>query len=141
MENSMGNATPPNPPFLWVGGPRQRDTMGILSFCFSTMIISVWSTVHFNIPATRHSPTRHILFRIFWTLIALIAPELLLFFAINERFNAGILMNEAVEYLPSRKLPKPGKLTRAFNYILGRTRSEDVSTNNKLPVSGSNSLN
>ena len=110
----------------------QRDTIGIISFCFSTMIICVWSTVHFNIPATRHSPTRHFLLRIPWMLISLIAPELILFFAINERFNASILVKEGMRYLPTRQLPKPGKLARAFNYILGRTGSDHVSISTKL---------
>jgi len=128
MENTTSDTTTAgNPPFLWVAPSKQRDTIGILYFCFTTMIICVWSTVHFNIPTTRHSPIRRFLLRVFWMLIALIAPEVLFYFATCERVDAGVLVKGAMEYLPSQQLSKPGKLERAFNHILGRAKAEDVS--------------
>ena len=91
------------------------------------MLICVWNAVHLNIPSTRLTLTYQIFNRVLWMLIALIAPEVLLFLAVTQRIDASMLKKEAVEYLPSRRLAKPGWLARACNYILRRTKSEDVS--------------
>jgi hypothetical protein len=92
------------------------------------MIICVWSAVHMDIPNTRHSSTRRFLIRIFWMLIALIAPEVLLFLAINERIQAHALEKRAAKYLQSQPMAKPGILARGFNYILRRAKPDAVST-------------
>ena len=126
-DTTSNTTTTGNPPFLWVAPSKQRDTIGILSVCFTTMIICVWNTVHFNIPTTRHGPIRRFLLRVLWMFIALIAPEVLFYFATCERVDAGALLKGAMEYLPSQQLSKPGKLARAFNRILGRAKAGDVS--------------
>ena len=127
MENSAINATTPeNPPFLWVEGPKQRNTFGILSFCFSTMIICIWSTLHFDIPITRHSRPYRSLLRVSWMLPALLAPEALLFAAIHQRIDAGSVAKKAIQYLPSRQA-KPGMSAFMLNSIFGRAKSGDVS--------------
>jgi hypothetical protein len=126
-ENARNSTTPSDPPFLWVGEPNQRTTFGILSLCFSTLVICVWSTVHLNIPTTRYSPTRRFFVQVLCMLIALVAPEVLFFLAMVQRMSASILVKEAVECLPSRYLAKPGILARAYNYILGRAKSGHVS--------------
>jgi len=56
-------------------------------------------------------------------IIALLAPELLLFLAINERVSAGILLKKVLKFHPH--LAKPGMLDR---YIPGRAKSTNVST-------------
>lgn len=133
MENpSITTVAPSNPPFLWVEGPKQRDTFGIFSFCFSTIIICIWNTLHFDIPITRQSRTNRFLLRIPWVLVALLAPEALLCAAIYQRIDAGAVAKKALQYLPSRELTKPGRLACAFNHILRRTKSGDVSTNTRL---------
>jgi hypothetical protein len=57
--------------------------------------------------------------------IALLAPEYLLFLAIKERICASILLKKVLELRPH--LAKPGMLARMYNYIRGRTKSKDVS--------------
>src|SRR5260221_11445538 len=115
MDNLPTNTTTPgNPPYLWVGESNQRSTFAILSFCSSTMIICVWSTLHFNIPARHFTSTRRFFFELGWVLFALLAPEVLLYFAINERIEAGILLKKALKFHPH--LAKPGMVTRIYAY-------------------------
>jgi hypothetical protein len=49
---------------------------------------------------------------------ALLAPELLLYSAINERISAGKLLKKVLELHPH--LEKPGMLTCMYNWIRGR---------------------
>jgi hypothetical protein len=58
-------------------------------------------------------------------IISLLAPEVLLYLAINERIRAGVLLKKVLRYHPH--LAKPGMLTRVLNYIRGRTMSKEVS--------------
>ena len=127
MENLATNmTTPADPPYLWVGESNQRTTFGILSFCFSTMIICVWSTLHFNIPTRRYTATHRFFLEIGWVLVALLVPEALLFLAINERINAGVLLKKALKSHPD--LAKPGMVTRMYTYIRGLATPRAVST-------------
>ena len=124
MENPTTNTTTPsNPPYLWIGEPKQRTTFGILSVCFTTTIICVWSTLHFNIPPNPHTPIRRVFLRVSWVVIALLAPEVLLYLAINERVDATKLMRTALAFHP--RLAKPGMLARVYNYL--RAKLKDVS--------------
>ena len=127
MENLTVNTTTfANPPYVWIGEPKQRTSFGILSFCFSTLVICAWSTVHFNIPQRRYSDTRRFFLQVAWMVFALLAPEVLLYLAINERIDAGYLLGKALEFHPD--LAKPGMLARVRNVIRGLMGSKDVST-------------
>jgi len=123
---AINSTTPGDPLYLWMGEPEQRGTFGILAICISTMTICVWSTVHFNIPTPRRTPTRRFFTQVLWMVIALIAPELLLFIAINDRMNAAILVKKTLASHP--QLAKPGMLTRIYNYIHELAMVRDVST-------------
>ena len=59
-------------------------------------------------------------------LLALLAPEVLLFLSINERINAGILLEKALKFHPH--LAKPGVVTRIYSNIRGLATSSSVST-------------
>jgi hypothetical protein len=125
MENSTSNTTTPgDPSFLWKAEPTQRGTFGIFSFCLSTLIICVWSALHFDIPTARHKLTHQFFIHVYWMVVALIAPEVLLCAAINQRIDAEILTRKAIEYLP-QKLAKPGIFARCFHL---RAKPEAVST-------------
>ena len=143
MENPANNTTTPgDPSFLWKPEPTQRGTFGIFSFCFSTLIICVWSALHFDITPTRVPPTNRFFIQVICMVIALIAPEVLLWAAINQRVDSESLMRRVLEYLPQNS-GKPGMFARLF-----RAKSEAVSTQHQLedvstpkpPHSGSNSL-
>ena len=126
MENPATNTTTPsNPISWWVPEPKQRGTFGIISFCFSTLIICIWSTLHFDIPTTRCTTTRRIIVQVSWIFIALLAPELPLFLAINDRINAGILLEKFRRFHPHPA--EPGMLARIYNWVRGRGKSKTVS--------------
>ena len=113
--------------------PKQRGTFGIISLCFSTLIICIWSTLHFNIPIRRYTATRRFFTQVWWMLIALIAPEVLLFLAINERITAGALVKKVLKFHPH--LAKPGMFTRIYNWALrGRAEAKAVSAQCQLHV-------
>jgi hypothetical protein len=61
-----------------------------------------------------------------WMVIALLAPEVLLYLAIMERISAGALLKKVLESHPH--LAKPGMLAGMSNYIWRRAQSKDVST-------------
>src|SRR5258706_9415343 len=127
MENSATNATiPSNPPYRWMGESNQRGTFGIISFCSTTLIICIWSTLHFNIPVRHYSATHRFFLQVSWMFIALIAPEVLLFLAINERIDAVTLLKKALEFHPH--LAKPGILFGMYSWISGRAEAKGVST-------------
>ena len=127
MENPATNSTTPSSPtYLWMGEPNQRGTFGIVVLCISTLIICVWSTVHFNVPAKRRTPTRCFFTQVLWMAIALLAPEYLLYLAINEWVDAAILVKRTLAFHP--RLAKPGMLACIYNYICELARPKDVST-------------
>jgi len=55
--------------------------------------------------------------------VALLAPEVLLYLALTERVDATKLMKAALASHP--RLAKPGMLARVYNYI--RAKLKDVS--------------
>ena len=125
MENPGINTTTPSyPSYHWVGEPNQRGTFGIISLCFSTLIICVWSTLHFNVPIRRYTDTRRFFLHAFWMFIALLAPEVLLYLAIQERIEAGKLLMKVLKIHPH--LAEPGVFTRMYHWIRGRTEPKDV---------------
>jgi len=58
--------------------------------------------------------------------LALIAPKVLLYLAINERINAAFLVKKTLASHP--QLAKPGMLTCIYNYICELANVKDVST-------------
>ena len=126
MENPATNTTTPrNPPYKWMGEPNQRGTYGIISLCFSTLIICIWNTLHFSIPTRPYTVTRRVFLQVSWMIFALLAPEALLFLALEERIVAGNLLKNVLKFHPH--LAKPGMFTRIYNWIRGRGESKDVS--------------
>ena len=118
MEAPATDATTPgNSSQMWVPEPKYRGTFGIISLCFSTLIICTWSTLHFNIPTRRYSATRRFFLHVAWMLIALTAPELLFFLAINERVTASTLLDTVLDFHP--RLAEPGIFVSMYRYICG----------------------
>jgi len=131
MENPVtNNTTPGNPTYLWMEGPKQRGTTGIVTICISTLVICVWSTVHFSVPTKRRTPGHRFSTKVLWTLIALLAPEFLLYLAIIEWTDAAYLMKKTLASHP--RLGKRSTLTCMYNYICGLAWPTDVSTQYKL---------
>ena len=134
MENPTTNTTTPgNPPYKWMGEPKQRGTYGIISLCFSTLIICIWSTVHFNVPTRRCTVTRRVFGQVFWMIFALLAPEALLFFAIYERIMASLTVKKVLKF--HQHLAKPGIFIRMYNSIYNLIHGRaDVSAQSQAHV-------
>jgi len=122
---ATNNTVPGNPTYLWMEEPKLRGTIGIVTICASTLIICVWSTVHFNVPTTRRTPTHRFFTQVLWMLIALLAPEFLLYLAINEWTEAAYLVKKTIASHP--RLAKRGMLTCVYNYIRKLANPKDVS--------------
>ena len=127
MENPATNTTTPSyPRRIWVPEPKQRGTFGVISLCFSTLLICTWSSLHFGIPARRYSTIRWLIVRLTWTGLAFYTPELLLFLAIHERIIANILVKRVLEF--HKDLAEPGMLASMYHYIRGLADWMNVST-------------
>jgi len=123
MEIPANNSTTPgNPTYLWRGEPRQRGTFGIISICISTLITCVWRTVHFNVPTKRLPRCGRFLTQVLWMVIALLAPEYLLYLAINQWTDVAYLVRKTLQSHP--QLSK-GKI---YDLIRGSVKPKDVST-------------
>ena len=121
MEDPATTTTAPgNPPQSWGEAPNFRGKSGIILLCFSTLIICTWSTVHFNIPTKRYSGTRRFFLQVCWMVIALYAPEFLLFLAINEIINADTLVERVLAV--HKGLTGPRLLDSMGEYIGGRVK-------------------
>lgn len=85
----MSNST-----ISWKSDPDFRGTFNILSTCFSTLLICVWSAVHDDIAKGKQG-YRAIFRKIGWLIIGLLAPELLLYVSFSQYITAGRILREA----------------------------------------------
>ena len=63
---------------------------------------------------------------------ALLAPEVLLYLAVNERIRAGDLLKQVLKLHPDLK--KPGMLACMYNYFCGQGKSKEVSAQCQIYV-------
>lgn len=81
---SMSNATAP----IWVDPPTGRGTWSILGSCLSTIFLCVWKSLHLNVPAMDESDWTKYLRKVKWVLIALLAPEIVVFAGFQQWLTA-----------------------------------------------------
>jgi hypothetical protein len=78
----------------WVPSPPGRCTWDILHGCVLTLVLCVWTSIHTNIPASKE-PLRDSLFRkARWVIVALLAPEVVVFTAFQQWLTAKALLGE-----------------------------------------------
>ena len=77
----------------WVDEPHGRGTWSILWACLSTIFICTWSTLHLDVPQ-EHDTGDLYGQKIFWMLVAVLAPESLLFKAIYDNRGARSLRRD-----------------------------------------------
>ncbi|KLO14048.1 hypothetical protein SCHPADRAFT_827007, partial [Schizopora paradoxa] len=94
--NAICFTFPSSPPghAAWVADPSCRGTFNITLLCLSTTIICIWSSVHRDIPLQRLSVFRSLLRNVPFVLVALFAPELLFYFALNQFLVARNLVRQ-----------------------------------------------
>lgn len=85
----------------WKSEPLDRGTYSILSTCLITLGLCVWTAVHLNLPA-QGERWAQIWRKLGWTIIGLLAPELVAFTAFQQHSTAKHL-SRAVTSPPSRR--------------------------------------
>src|SRR6266516_8036933 len=82
----------------WHGEPRGRGTWGILSTCLLTLGLCVWTAVHLNIPKKKGTRIieclRFLQFKLLWVLVGVFAPEVMVYIAWGQWFNARAITRE-----------------------------------------------
>lgn len=119
----------PEQPVLWVSEPDFRGTFGIFSLCFNTLLISVWSAVHMDIPTYRPTKIGSFINSVLWMTAALFCPELLLFIAINQWSNAKIVVKHASNLPPLQRVERG--VYSSSTYIIDDTTTPGVRESNK----------
>jgi hypothetical protein len=72
----------------------QRTVNDIVISCLATIFACTWSAVHPNIPAVTDSKWTRFKRRVTTTICALLAPEMMTFWAVRQRLSAKEIMDE-----------------------------------------------
>ena len=75
----------------WVKEPDGRGTWGLVYGCLFTIFLCVWTAVHVNIPPRDIKPRKRWLRKLYLVLVAVLAPEAVLYIAFCERQEAYAL--------------------------------------------------
>ena len=76
----------------WVPGPSGRGTGSVLYSCVFTLGLCVWTALHLNIPPHGEGSWARWLRKVKWLLIALFAPEVVLYTAWYQFYHARLLV-------------------------------------------------
>ena len=72
----------------WVSAPNMRGTSSILYSCLLTMFACIYTALHLDIPRVGSNTVHPLTMKLIWSLTALLAPELVLFCASSQFFQA-----------------------------------------------------
>ena len=81
----------------WISEPSGRGTAGLLYNCLITIFLCVWSAMHIHIPERNTSRTENFFYKVKLAVLAIIAPEVVFFIAIDSYF----FIREALDELPA----------------------------------------
>ncbi|KAK0647994.1 hypothetical protein B0T16DRAFT_370227, partial [Cercophora newfieldiana] len=81
----------------WQSDPTHRGTYNILSTCFVTLGLCIWTAIHLNIPEYRGSWRRQVWRKIGWMVLGFIGPELVAFTAFQQ-YRAARSLNDKMRY-------------------------------------------
>ncbi|KAL8801265.1 MAG: hypothetical protein Q9182_004572 [Xanthomendoza sp. 2 TL-2023] len=77
----------------WQSSPDRRGTSDILENCLFTIVTSIWSVQHLNLPSPRDGLGTQLLRKAKWSVLAILFPEVLLVQAVAERYTATKCMD------------------------------------------------
>ncbi|KAK7530867.1 uncharacterized protein J3D65DRAFT_139927 [Phyllosticta citribraziliensis] len=86
---SPNTSTPTADP-AWAASPTQRGTYQLLLGCLTTLSLCAWTAYHPNVRASRGA-ARALGRRGAWMLAAVVAPEVVLYYAWEQRWMAALL--------------------------------------------------
>jgi len=88
------NVVGSNDTVKWHAEPTTRGTFSILSTCFITLVLCVWSSVHPNLPGNGGKLWQR---RLRWVVSGLLAPEFLILTAWQQRQTAKRILKEGFQ--------------------------------------------
>ncbi|KAI5810409.1 hypothetical protein BZA77DRAFT_271667, partial [Pyronema omphalodes] len=101
----------------WVAEPEERGTMSLLYSCTFTMFLCVYTAVHLNVPPPGEKKRYFYLRKTKWLLVALLAPEVVVYTAWSQWKEARWLQNER---RPDKvSLTTPISLMQCFYVVMG----------------------
>lgn len=125
---------PVNNTSAWRPEPNGRGTWGILSSCILTILLCVWSAVHLNVPQHRKTWAQYVR-KLKWLLIALFAPELVVYVAWQQRNEASRLLEDIRGHLGTKSpRPKDSAFRRKLQRWFSSSDDQEVKTD-RTPVS------
>jgi hypothetical protein len=72
----------------WQPDPPGRGTWSLLYSCIFTLALCIWNAIHLNVPTLNESSLVGLRRKIKWVLIALFAPEIVVFVAFQQWLTA-----------------------------------------------------
>lgn len=78
----------------FIRGDNERDTISLIMSCILTLGLCVYSAIHLNVPPKEESYIEALWRQTKWCLTALLAPELVLYVAWNQRASAKKLCED-----------------------------------------------
>lgn len=139
MVVAFGNATEDTAP--WVASPTVRGTWELLSSCLITISLCVWTALHLNVPEHGTSD-RQWLRKTKWLVLGLVAPEMVVYVAWRQRFEARRLLRDVrKEFGQSSPPSRLRKVWRKCCRLGGTSRAsedENISTADESPPTSAN---
>ncbi|KAF8811820.1 hypothetical protein BYT27DRAFT_7183504, partial [Phlegmacium glaucopus] len=99
----------------WVSPPPTRGTFNILTSCVLTLILCMWTALHLNVPPQNEGPIGRTAHKLKWTLIALLAPEIVAYIAWRQWLSARTLakaINDIIDKQDGCSVPQSPKNRR-----------------------------
>jgi hypothetical protein len=90
----------------WVDDPSGRGTWNLLYSCGFTLVLCVWTSIHLNVPPPHESAWLAWRRKMKWVVIALFAPEAVVFTAFQQWLTAICFLKELkriAEAMPYKK--------------------------------------
>lgn len=102
----------------WVSAPQFRGTMAILQSCILTLVACIYTAIHLNVPV-KVDWLSLLRTKVWWVLIALFAPEIVLFSAASQFRDAWKFRN-ALRALQneSKTVDKEFKFTLSYAFFV-----------------------
>lgn len=100
----------------WVAGPKTRGTWQILYSCVFTLVLCVYTAIHLNVPAKSDTALRFWLRKLKWVVVAIFAPEIVVYAAFEQWYLARKFLKELKE-IASDSDDEKFKVSTALEYF------------------------
>jgi hypothetical protein len=125
------NIAPP-----WVSAPNMRGTADILWSCLLTLFACIYTALHLNVPPRGAGAIHVLLSKCRWGLAALFAPEIVLFYASTQFFEA----RELVRYLRTQEARQQARNQESTSKAAGAEAATGSATPELIEAAGSHEV-